>query len=73
GSASHWRGPGSCYGCGVVGHLWRDCPHNPTKGKTQSSEPTVGDMARSHRIYAVVENHQAEHQSTVIETTGSVG
>ncbi|KAH9303133.1 hypothetical protein KI387_014716, partial [Taxus chinensis] len=73
GAASHWRRPGSCYGCGVVGHHWRDCPQNPNKGKMQSSEPTIGDMARSHRIYAAVENHQAEHQSTVIETTGSVG
>ncbi|KAH9296682.1 hypothetical protein KI387_044262 [Taxus chinensis] len=71
--AAPWRSTGGCFGCGVVGNFWRDFPQNPNKGKAPISEPTVGDMGRSHRIYAVVENRQAEHQSTVIETSGSIG
>ena len=32
----------------------------------------MGDMGKAHWIHAVVNNHQAEHQSTVLETTGIV-
>jgi hypothetical protein len=32
----------------------------------------VGDMGKAHRIHAVVNNCQAEHQSTVLETTGTI-
>jgi hypothetical protein len=32
----------------------------------------VGDMGKAHRIHAVVNNRQAEHQSTVLETTGTI-
>ena len=38
-----------------------------------SAGPTiVGDMGKAHRIHATVNNRQAEHQSTVLETTGTV-
>ena len=38
-----------------------------------SAEPTtVGDMGKAHRIHAVVNNRQAEHQSNVLETTGTI-
>jgi hypothetical protein len=33
---------------------------------------TVGDMGKAHQIHAAVNNRQAEHQSTVLETTGTV-
>jgi hypothetical protein len=33
---------------------------------------TVGDLGKAHRIHAVVNNHQAEHQSTVLETSGTI-
>ena len=33
---------------------------------------TMGDMGKAHRIHAVVNNCQAEHHSTVLETTGTV-
>ena len=33
---------------------------------------TVGDMGKAHRIHAAVNNRQAEHQSTVLETIGTV-
>jgi hypothetical protein len=32
----------------------------------------MGDMGKAHRIHVVVNNHQEEHQSTVLETTGIV-
>jgi hypothetical protein len=32
----------------------------------------VRDMGKAHRIHAAVNNCQAEHQSTVLETTGTV-
>jgi hypothetical protein len=37
-----------------------------------SGPATVGDMGKAHQILAVVNNRQAEHQSTVLETTGTV-
>ena len=32
----------------------------------------MGDMGKAHRIHAAMNNHQAEHQSTVLEMTGTV-
>ena len=32
----------------------------------------MGDMGKAHRIHAAVNNHQAEHQSTVLEATGTI-
>lgn len=34
-----------------------------------SSKPIVGDMGKSHRVFAVVDNYQAEHQAIIIEAT----
>jgi hypothetical protein len=40
---------------------------------SRSVEPTtMGDMGKAHWIHAVVNNRQAEHQSIVLETTGTV-
>jgi hypothetical protein len=33
---------------------------------------TVGDLGKAHWIHAAVNNHQAEHQSTVLKTSGTV-
>ena len=30
-------------------------------------EPTMGDASRSHRVFAVVDNHQVEHQGTIFK------
>ena len=35
-------------------------------------EPIVGDMGKSHRVFAAVDDHQAEHQAIVIEATGMI-
>jgi hypothetical protein len=32
----------------------------------------VGDMGKARQIHVAVSNHQAEHQSTMLETTGTV-
>ncbi|KAH9305194.1 hypothetical protein KI387_009598, partial [Taxus chinensis] len=53
-------------------HYVRMCLHKPTTTdiqRTPRSEKTVGDMGRTHRVYATVDNRQAEHQATVIEMT----
>ena len=33
------------------------------------SEPTMGDIGRSHRVFVVVENCQAKHQGTVVKAS----
>jgi hypothetical protein len=32
----------------------------------------MGRASSSHQIYAAVNNHQAEHQSTVVESSGTL-
>lgn len=57
------RGP--CYACGGMGHIAREYPQGSTMGSQQgaTSEPTIGDMGRSHRVFAAVDDRQAEHQA----------
>jgi hypothetical protein len=33
---------------------------------------TMGDLSKAHQIHAVVNNHQEEHQWTMLETSGTV-
>lgn len=49
------------------------CPNRGTFGFSQgpvASESTVGDAGRGHCVFAVVDNCQAKHQSTFVETYG---
>ena len=57
-----------------MGHIVRECPQGSTVNSQRgaTSEPTVGDMGRSHWVFAAVDDHQAEHQATVIEATGMI-
>ena len=57
-----------------MGHIARECPQGQTSGGQRGafSKPTVGDVGRSHRVFAVVDNRQAEHQATVIEAVGII-
>jgi hypothetical protein len=32
----------------------------------------MGDLGKAHQIHAAVNNHQEEHQSTVLETSGTI-
>jgi hypothetical protein len=43
-----------------------------TRASASSRSTTVGDMCKAHRIHVVVNNHQVEHQSTVLEMTGTI-
>jgi hypothetical protein len=43
-----------------------------TRASRSAGPTTVGDMGKAHRIHAAVNNRQAEHQSTVLETNGIV-
>jgi hypothetical protein len=63
------RGP--CYTCGAMGHISRECPQKGNQ-RAAMSDPTVGDMGQSHRVFAVVDNRQAEHQASVIEASGMI-
>jgi hypothetical protein len=46
---------------------WRGLEHLDQLGPT-----TMGDLGKAHRIHAVVNNRQEEHQSTVLETSGTI-
>jgi hypothetical protein len=56
--------------------MLKDCPHrreNPRSLHNLKGAATVEDMAReTPRIYAALDNHQADHQSTVVEVEGKI-
>jgi hypothetical protein len=67
--------PIQCWGC-QGNHKYRDCPHKNGKARTvhtvQQAE-TVEDMgSRMPRIYAALDNKQAEFQSHMIEVEGMI-
>jgi hypothetical protein len=67
--------PMQCWGC-KGDHTFRDCPHRGEKGKVvqnvQHAE-TMEDMGRYvPRIYAALDNKQAEYQSHMIEVEGMI-
>jgi hypothetical protein len=67
--------PMECWGC-KGNHRYRDCPHRKDKARTvhivQQVE-TVEDMgSKMSRIYAALENKQAEFQSHMIEVEGMI-
>jgi hypothetical protein len=47
--------------------LWRGLEH-----LDQPEPTTMGDLGKAHQIHAAMNNHQEEHQSTVLETTGTI-
>jgi hypothetical protein len=67
--------PIQCWGC-KGDHMYRDCPHRGEKGRivhnVQQAE-TMEDMGRNvTRIYAALDNKQAEYQSHMIEVEGMI-
>jgi hypothetical protein len=69
------QAPMECWGC-KGNHKYRDCPHKNGKARTvhnvQQAE-TVEDMgSRMPRIYAALDNKQAEFQSHMIEVEGMI-
>jgi hypothetical protein len=65
------RSKKGCWTCGEP-HYQRDCPVERTRASGSARPTTVGDMGKAHRIHVAANNHQAEHQSIVLETTGIV-
>ena len=61
----------SCWGCGGP-HFQRDCPKGQTRSRQQERKASMSNSDNSHRIHAAVHNHQEEHQSTVVESSGKV-
>ena len=43
-----------------------------TRASGSVGPATVGDLGKAHRIHAAVNKIKAEHQSTVLETSGTV-
>jgi hypothetical protein len=64
-----------CWGCGEE-HLLRDCPHrqqNSRRVYNIQEATTINDVARSMpRIYATLDNKQADHQVSVVEMEGMI-
>jgi hypothetical protein len=67
--------PLKCWGCGED-HKLRDCPHRQQNSKRVyniQEATTVNDVARSMpRIYAALDNNQADHQASVVELEGMI-
>jgi hypothetical protein len=75
GSQGPRQPPMQCWGC-KGDHRFRDCPHRGEKSRVvhnvQRAE-TVEDMGRYvPRIYAALDNKQAEYQSHMIEVEGMI-
>jgi hypothetical protein len=43
-----------------------------TRASGSTGPTTVGDMGKAHQIHVLVNNRQEEHQSTMLETTGTI-
>jgi hypothetical protein len=43
-----------------------------TRASGSARPTTVGDLGKAHRIHAMVNNHQEEHQLTMLEMSGIV-
>jgi hypothetical protein len=67
--------PIQCWGC-QGNHKYRDCPHKNGKVRVVHNvqqDETVEDMgSRIPRIYAALDNKQAEYQSHMIEVEGMI-
>ena len=69
------REPLQCWGCGG-NHMRRNYSHeigNVRQVHNVQEAETVGQVARTiPRIYAALEDRQADHQSTVVEVEGKI-
>lgn len=72
-SRSRGSARGVYFTCGQYGHKAIQCPQYPHQMSSQrpdASKLTMGDVGRSYRVFAAVDDRQAEHQSTVMKTIG---
>jgi hypothetical protein len=61
----------TCWGCGGP-HYQCDCPELQGGFVHREGKTLMGRASDSHQIYAAANNHQAEHQSTVVESSGTL-
>jgi hypothetical protein len=53
-------------------HYQRDLPMERTRASGSTRPTTVGDFGKAHQIHAMVNSHQTEHQSTLLETSSTI-
>jgi hypothetical protein len=61
----------TCWGCGGP-HYQHDCPELQSGFVHREGKSPMGRASSSHHIYTTVNNRQAEHQSTVVESSGTL-
>jgi hypothetical protein len=59
------------WGCGGH-HYQRDCPELQSGFVHIEGKSLMGRESSSHQIYAAVNNRHAEHQSMVVESSGTL-
>jgi hypothetical protein len=59
------------WGCGGP-HYQRDYPELQTGFVHREGKARMGRASSSHQIYIAVNNHQGEHQSMVVESSGTL-
>jgi hypothetical protein len=59
------------WGCGGP-HYQRDCPKLQLGFVHREGKASMGRASSSHHIYVAVNNRQAEHQSMVVESSGTL-
>ena len=71
--AAKMKEPLNCWGYGEA-HLLHDCPHRTVQNiQVLREATTANDISRNiSRINATLEDHQDEHQSTIIEIEGMI-
>ena len=53
-------------------HYQRDCPESQSRFVHREGKAPKGRESSSHQIYTTVNNRQDEHQSTVVESSGTL-
>jgi hypothetical protein len=61
----------TCWGCGGP-HYQRDCPKLQSGFVHREGKASMGRGSSNHQIYVAVNNRQAEHQSIVVESSGTL-
>jgi hypothetical protein len=61
----------TCWGCGGP-HYQHDCPEIQSGFVHRQGKALMGRASSSHQIYIVVNKRQAEHQTMVVESSGTL-
>jgi hypothetical protein len=61
----------TCWGCKGP-HYQCDCPKSQSGTMHKEGKTPMGRENSNHQIYATMNNHQEEHQSTVVESSGMI-